>query len=142
MCIVSSHLQVGEGITSLHHLQHSIPVPTFSSAVRCFEFHVGGMFLLHARNPGYFLFLFSGAIEAAVSCLYTAQIKIHYVAKSMWTHARQTSHSKSWALIWSWSPLGCYNSLQSSGKAFHEMLEHCCGDLLSFSHKIMSVVRH
>ena len=35
--------QVGEGITSPHHLQYSIPVPTFSSAVRCFELS-GGMF--------------------------------------------------------------------------------------------------
>ena len=26
---------------------------------------------------------------------------------------------KSWSLIWSWSSLCCYNSLQSSGKAFH-----------------------
>uniref|UniRef100_A0AAZ3P2R5 EF-hand domain-containing protein n=1 Tax=Oncorhynchus tshawytscha TaxID=74940 RepID=A0AAZ3P2R5_ONCTS len=25
----------------------------------------------------------------------------------------------SWALIWSWYPLCCYNSLHSSGKAFH-----------------------
>jgi hypothetical protein len=42
---------------------------------------------------------------------------------------------KSWALIWSWSPLCCYNSLHSSGKVFHYMLERCCGDLLPFSHK-------
>ncbi|KAK6314285.1 hypothetical protein J4Q44_G00157440 [Coregonus suidteri] len=42
---------------------------------------------------------------------------------------------KSWALIWSWSPLCCYNSLHSSGKAFHYMLEPCCRDLLQFSHK-------
>jgi hypothetical protein len=26
---------------------------------------------------------------------------------------------KSWTLIWSWSPLCCYSSLQSSGKAFN-----------------------
>ena len=30
-------LYVGEGITSLHHLQYSVPVHTFSSAVRGFE---------------------------------------------------------------------------------------------------------
>ena len=46
---------------------------------------------------------------------------------------------KSWALIWSWSPLCCDNSQNSSGKAFHEMLEHCCGELLPFSHKSISV---
>ena len=49
---------------------------------------------------------------------------------------------KSWALIWSLSLLCCYNSLHSSGKAFHEMLEHCCGDLLPFSHKSIFEVRH
>jgi hypothetical protein len=26
---------------------------------------------------------------------------------------------KSWALIWSWSPLCCYNSLHYYGKDFH-----------------------
>uniref|UniRef100_A0A8C7I6A8 Lebercilin-like protein n=1 Tax=Oncorhynchus kisutch TaxID=8019 RepID=A0A8C7I6A8_ONCKI len=26
---------------------------------------------------------------------------------------------ESWALIWSWTPICCYNSLHSSGKAFH-----------------------
>jgi hypothetical protein len=36
---------------------------------------------------------------------------------------------KSWALIWSWSPLCCYNSLHFSGKAFHKTLEHYSRDL-------------
>ena len=49
-------LQVRDVITSLHHLQCSIPVPMFSSAVRCFELQAGGMFLLHAHNPGYYYF--------------------------------------------------------------------------------------
>ena len=54
----------------------------------------------------------------------------------------QHLNPKSWALIWSWSPTPTcyYNSLHSSGKDFHEMLEHCCGDLLPFSHKSISEV--
>ena len=35
---VNVYLQVGEGIGRLHHLQCSIPVPTFNKTVRCFEF--------------------------------------------------------------------------------------------------------
>lgn len=35
-----------------------------------------------------------------------------------------------------------YNSLYSSKKAFHCMLEHGCGDLLPFSHKNICEVRH
>jgi len=58
------------------------------------------------------------------------------MAKSMWTPARQTSHSQIMGYNkWSWSPLCCNDSLHSSGTAFHEMLEHCCGDLFPFSHK-------
>jgi hypothetical protein len=38
----------------------------------------------------------------------------------------------------------CWNiaaiSLHSSGKAFHEMLEHFCGDFLPFSYKRISEV--
>ena len=57
-CVSCHRIQVGEGITCLHHLQYIIPVPTFRSAVRCFEFEVVGMFLLHARNPGDFHFAY------------------------------------------------------------------------------------
>ena len=49
---------------------------------------------------------------------------------------------KSWALIWSWSLVCCYNSLHSSGKDLHLILEHCCRDLLPFSHKSISEVGH
>ena len=49
---------------------------------------------------------------------------------------------KSWPLIWSWSPLCCYNSQHSSGKAFRYMLEHWCEVLLPFSHKSISEDGH
>ena len=36
----------------------------------------------------------------------------------------RTSHSKTWALIWSWPPAHSgYHSLHSSGKSFHKILE-------------------
>ena len=44
---------MGECITSLRHLQCSLPIPTFSSSVRCFELEAEGMLLPHARNPGF-----------------------------------------------------------------------------------------
>ena len=37
-------------------VQCSVPVPTFSSTVRCFELQAVGVFLPHARNPGYLVF--------------------------------------------------------------------------------------
>ena len=40
-------------------LNCSITVPTFSSAVRCFELYAVGMFLLHARNLGYLFFAYT-----------------------------------------------------------------------------------
>jgi hypothetical protein len=50
---------------------------------------------------------------------------------------------KSWPLLWSWSPLCCYNSLHSSGEGFPlnvgTLLQ---GDLLPFSHKCISEVGH
>ena len=42
----------GGGYYKSHHLQHNIPVTTFSSAMKCLR--TEGMFLLHARNLGYF----------------------------------------------------------------------------------------
>jgi len=42
----------GGGYYKSHHLQHNIPVATFSSAMKCLR--TEGMFLLHARNLGYF----------------------------------------------------------------------------------------
>ena len=64
-------------------LQYSVPLPIFSSAVRCFELEAVGMFLLYAHNLG-FLFLFSGVIEATVSCLYTAQTRILKFGNSLY----------------------------------------------------------
>ena len=54
---------------------------------------------------------------------------------SMWTHAHRTSHSKIMGIHLELVPPCCYKSLNSSRKAFHYMLEHCCGDLLPFSQK-------
>ena len=68
------------------------------------------------------------------------QTKVHYMTKSVWTPEHLIP--KSWVLICSWSPLCCYNSLHSSGKAFHKMLKHCCGDLLLFNHKSISEIGH
>ena len=64
------------------------------------------------------------------------------MTKSMWTPAHRTSHSKIMGINMELVPLlCCYNSLHSSGKAFH-MLEHCCGDMLPFSHKSIREVGH
>jgi hypothetical protein len=60
----------------------------------------------------------------------------------MWYAARRTSHSKIMGIYMELVPLCCPNSLHSSGKAFHQMLEHCCGDLLPFSHKSIREVGH
>ena len=49
---------------------------------------------------------------------------------------------KSWALIWNWSHLCCYNSLHSSGKDFHYMLENWWRDLLPCSHERVSEAGH
>nr|XP_046208632.1 MPN domain-containing protein-like [Oncorhynchus gorbuscha]XP_046208633.1 MPN domain-containing protein-like [Oncorhynchus gorbuscha]XP_046208634.1 MPN domain-containing protein-like [Oncorhynchus gorbuscha]XP_046208635.1 MPN domain-containing protein-like [Oncorhynchus gorbuscha] len=63
------------------------------------------------------------------------------MAKSTWIHAHQTFHSKIMAVNMELVHFCCYNSLHSSGKAFHQILEHCCVDLLLFSHMIISEVR-
>ena len=47
-------------------------------------------------------------------CVYT-----HYLAKGMWTPARQTSHSKIMGINMEWVPPFCYHSLHSSGMAFY-----------------------
>ena len=43
---------------------------------------------------------------------------MHYMTKSMWTPAGQTSHSKIMGINMELFPLCCYNSLHFSGKAF------------------------
>ena len=60
--------------------------------------------------------------------------------RCIWTPARLTSHSKIMKWILTWSHLCCYNSSHSSGNSFHQMLEHCWGDLPPFSHRCISEV--
>uniref|UniRef100_A0A8C8EIP4 DEUBAD domain-containing protein n=1 Tax=Oncorhynchus tshawytscha TaxID=74940 RepID=A0A8C8EIP4_ONCTS len=51
-----------------------------------------------------------------------------YLAKSMWTNARQTSHSKIMGINGVGPPLLLQNSLHPSGKAFRLTLEHLCNE--------------
>ena len=44
-------LQVSE-VPSPHHLHYSIPVPTFSSAVKCFELSAVGVLSAAAESKG------------------------------------------------------------------------------------------
>ena len=78
-------------------------------------------------------------IVIVLSTGFHANTDIHYMTKSMWTPARRTFHSKIMGINMELVPsLYC-----SSGKTFHEnMLEHCCRDLIPFSHKRISEVGH
>jgi hypothetical protein len=84
------------------------------------------------------------AVKGHGLCIYTLSTVMKYTTWPTVCGHLLPEHliPKTRALIWSWSPLCCYNSLQPFGKPFYEMLEHCCKDLLLFSHKSISEVRH